>query len=193
MVGKGDGEGDENLPKLATSSKKMFFVIPGHPVHQERHREFIVGGHVNRYNPTRAKKEEVRKRLQDFCLREGVKFFNSPLVSFLFFFPVPAGYGKVFHKKIQEIPILHKKKPDADNLEKFYLDAMSGYFWKDDCKCQLGYGVKMHGHTPHTIVQVCEWELDQPFSSLFPEQVGYKIELGCDKLSHTAIFGLPDS
>ena len=66
-------------------------------------------------------------------------------VSMVFAMPIP----KYLERTVQEGDA-HQKKPDIDNLIKFYLDAGNGILWLDDnCICRLSC-FKCYSRNPHT-------------------------------------------
>ena len=42
-------------------------------------------------------------------------------------------------------PVAHSKKPDIDNLIKFYMDAMTGKFYVDDSQVHKIKAMKLYG------------------------------------------------
>ena len=50
----------------------------------------------------------------------------------------------------------HEKKPDIDNLVKFYLDCMDGIFFEGDQKVTLGLCLKAYHPIPKTIIFIEE-------------------------------------
>ncbi len=62
-------------------------------------------------------------------------------VQMLFAMPRPKahfGTGKNVSKLKASAPLLHIKKPDIDNLQKFAFDCLNGMAWRDDSQvCEL--------------------------------------------------------
>jgi Holliday junction resolvase RusA-like endonuclease len=70
-----------------------------------------------------------------------------------FYFPRPK-----YHAKMEELPHYKTSKPDADNLAKTVMDAMtSAGYWKDDNQVAVLRVCKFYSDTPR-----CDIELDQP-------------------------------
>ena len=53
-------------------------------------------------------------------------------------------------------PTVHTVKPDIDNLEKFVLDALNGFVWKDDSQIWCVEKRKTYNLYPGTIIEVVE-------------------------------------
>lgn len=75
-------------------------------------------------------KYEVKRQLK----RQGVyKPFGKGVaisISAVFVFPMPKSYSKV--RKQRLLGTLHTKRPDTDNVLKFYLDGLNGILYEDD-------------------------------------------------------------
>ena len=74
--------------------------------------------------------------------------FKGPLrVNMVFVFePVKA--------KQKEYPGFHIKKPDGDNILKFFLDAGNGILWNDDKQIVSLSGVKIFGENAKTVITI---------------------------------------
>jgi len=103
------------------------------PLSQQRHKARRAGNKIFMYDPSSKDKDKFKKECSEFepkCPLEG------PIsVSLTFSMPRPKAHyrtGRYSHLLKADMPILHVSKPDIDNLIKFYLDAMTGSFWKDD-------------------------------------------------------------
>jgi hypothetical protein len=46
--------------------------------------------------------------------------------------------------------LLHVKKPDVDNLIKYYLDCMNGICYLDDSQVSIAHAIKLYSPTPRT-------------------------------------------
>lgn len=118
-------------------------MIPGIPIPQKRPR--LGKGHT--YNPQANLKEDT-----SWVIKAQRKSFitKSPLhIDFIFFMPIP----KSKKKKIKPGDF-HAVKPDADNLEKFYLDAATGIlFFSDAQVCSLR-SLKIYDNNPRTIMRI---------------------------------------
>jgi Holliday junction resolvase RusA-like endonuclease len=107
-------------------------IIPGLPIGKARHRQ----GKFGAYNPQSEQERgvvwEIKRQIADFTPTE------KPLIlSLEAFFPRPKshyGTGRNSGVVKQSAPKLHVKKPDIDNLCKFYMDCMNKVVYKDDCQ-----------------------------------------------------------
>lgn len=58
--------------------------------------------------------------------------------------PIPKSFSKKKKKFYQEKPCRHLKKPDTDNLQKLYLDCMSGILFSDDSIVNIRSAIKIY-------------------------------------------------
>ena len=103
------------------------------PKSQQRHKARRVGNRVFMYDPSSKDKENFKKECIGFAPKYPLKGAIS--VSMVFSMPRPKSHyrtGKYSHLLKDNAPSRHVSKPDIDNLVKFYLDAMTGSFWRDD-------------------------------------------------------------
>ena len=63
--------------------------------------------------------------------------------------------GRYSHLLKNNAPTLHTSKPDIDNIIKFYLDAMTGLFWKDDASICAVEAAK--SYSEHSSVEIEYW------------------------------------
>jgi Holliday junction resolvase RusA-like endonuclease len=143
----------------------MKIIIPGDPIPQVRHRSFIRGGAINCYDPQHKEKEDVKKFItyqaslaldsidkniqMDATEIAGADSFN---IIFHFYFKPPES-----HSQYQKNSLLWgfkamAKKPDIDNLIKFYLDAAKGVLYKDDAQVVKIFAKKLYSNTPKTVM-----------------------------------------
>ena len=119
----------------------MRIVIPGDPIPQGRMRHATWGGHGHLYDPNAKDKVLVRKHLSANYQHQ---HYEYPEVSFIFGMPIPASMAKWMQLLCRSQIVRHTKKPDVDNLVKFYLDVMDGIVFTQDSKVSLGYCVKIY-------------------------------------------------
>ena len=85
------------------------------------------------YDPSSKDKDRFKKESAEFAPKHPLE---GPIsVSMIFSMPRPKAHyrtGRYSHLLKENVPSLHISKPDIDNIVKFYLDAMTGSFWKDD-------------------------------------------------------------
>lgn len=106
--------------------------ISGLPIGKARHRQ----GKFVAYNPQSEQERgviwEIKRQIADFTPTE------KPLrLGLDAYFPRPKShYGTGRNREVvkQSSPKLHTKKPDLDNLFKFYMDCMNKVVYQDDCQ-----------------------------------------------------------
>lgn len=119
--------------------------IPGIPISQGRPR-LARSGHC--FDPNAKQKKQVK----DFLKTQWqMKKLDGAHVTFIFCMPIP----KAALKKKLDLSI-QRKKPDVDNLVKFYLDCLTGIAWEDDSCVSLGGAVKVYSGSPKTIINIEE-------------------------------------
>lgn len=118
----------------------MKFIIQGDPTPQPRHRtkrRRAKGGRLKNinYDPASDQKELCKIYMRRFLKEDlNIIYRDFFLVSFTFHFSIPKSDSKSVREKKLSGDLQHTQKPDLDNLEKFYLDCMSGIFFSDDKK-----------------------------------------------------------
>jgi Holliday junction resolvase RusA-like endonuclease len=128
------------------------FDIPGNPIALKRHRK----GKWGNYDPSATDKADLLAKAMQWRPETP---FNEPLVvtmSFLFSRPKSHyGTGKNKDKLKPKSPTWHTGTPDLDNLEKFVMDALKGFFWKDDAICCQKFTKKTYTEgTPGIWIQI---------------------------------------
>ncbi len=131
--------------------------IEGVPLPQLRHRDSRHGG---KYDPcSRAKSDFAIKAA---CQWRPKELLISPLaVCLVFNMPRPGGHYLAHGRLSGKAPYWHVIEPDSDNLAKFVLDALTGYYWKDDkiiC-CLVAIKPYIEDKPPSTEV-IISWELN---------------------------------
>ena len=130
----------------------MKIILPGEPISQARMRHRSTGSFVLTYDPNAKEKKEVRHFLQ----KHATSFFKFPRISFIFEMPIPKSLPKKTIKLYQSTTVKHTKKPDIDNLIKFYLDCLDGIFFEGDQHVSLGPSYKVYSNNPQTIIVIDE-------------------------------------
>ena len=103
------------------------------PLSQQRHKARRAGNRVFMYDQSSKDKEKFKKECAKFEPKRPLEGALS--VSMTFSMPRPKSHyrtGRYSHLLKSDAPKLHTSKPDIDNIVKFYLDALTGSFWKDD-------------------------------------------------------------
>ena len=109
------------------------------PVSQQRHKARRAGNRIIMYDPSSKDKDRFKKE----CVKSAPKYplEGAISVSMVFSMPRPKSHyrgGRFSHLLKNSSPSQHISRPDIDNIIKFYLDAMTGTFWKDDaCVCTV--------------------------------------------------------
>ena len=117
-------------------------VVYGAPKGQPRPRAFSRGGHASVYDPGTAEGWKGQIAIAARPFRPAAPWEGPVRVSIVFRFARPKShYGRKKgeqHLKI-DAPRYHTAKPDADNLAKAVLDALTTLgMWRDDAQvCQL--------------------------------------------------------
>ena len=100
---------------------------------------------------------EIREKFMEQC-GDGFRYFEGPVhLRMEFTRPLPKSYPK---KRNGE---QDTAKPDADNMAKSVMDALTGVAWRDDCQVTLICAEKKpryHG-APYTIfIDITYWKED---------------------------------
>ena len=114
------------------SSEKHEIFIPGTPVAQPRHRVSARGGFARTYLPNKHPVHAYKRAVHEAAVAAGLPVFSGPVdVEIAAVFSMPKSWSK---KKRDALACdLHAQKPDADNIAKSILDALSA-FWRDDAQ-----------------------------------------------------------
>ena len=106
--------------------------VPGNPVAQPRHRVSARGGFARTYLPKGHPVHAYKKAVHDAAVAAGLPVFSGPVdVEIAAVFALPKSWSK--KKRDAMACSLHTHKPDADNIAKAVLDALSA-FWTDDAQ-----------------------------------------------------------
>jgi len=113
---------------------KVFEVFAeGTPKAQPRARAAVRGGHARMYNPGTA--DEWKKAIKDACIIMGKTSLTDPIdLTLEFRMERPKSHYKASGTLKPTSPRrMHDQKPDADNLAKAVMDALSDIeVWQDD-------------------------------------------------------------
>lgn len=142
----------------------MKIIIPGIPTAQKRHRFVKRGNFIQTYDPSSKDKENVKSQIKDQITKDRLNpdiilwpLFNpgkAITVSLTFDMPIPKSTAKKRFKEVLNSP--HIFKYDIDNMEKFYLDCMTGIIYKDDCVINKLIATKCYSETPKTTIEIEE-------------------------------------
>ena len=115
-----------------TSEYGWTVFVSGTPVAQPRHRVSARGGFARTYLPKGHPVHAYKKAVHDAAVAAGLPVFSGPVdVEIAAVFALPKSWSK--QKRDAMACSLHTQKPDADNIAKAVLDALSA-FWTDDAQ-----------------------------------------------------------
>jgi len=133
---------------------KTLVTIPGQPIPLKRHRT----SRGRTYDPQAELKETIfwiiRNQIKPDILQEDIKAKLS------FFMRIPKYLSN--KKKLELLNQPHCKKPDLDNLIKFYLDVCNGLLYKDDAQINTINAKKIYSDNPRTIIEITSGEHQWP-------------------------------
>lgn len=132
------------------------FSIRGKPMAKARPRACRIGKGVRVYDPQQKEKIEAAVIIQEHALEK--PFEGAVAVNIDAYFAIPKSVSKKKREAMIEDEIMPTKKPDIDNIFKFYSDAMSGIIFDDDKQIVEAYVVKMYSETPSVWIEVRELE-----------------------------------
>ena len=103
------------------------------------------------FDPAKDKKNFTRLQIQDQISEK----LDCPIeIDMRFFMPIPKSTSKKKAKLMQENIIKHTKRPDCDNLFKFFTDSMNDLVYKDDSQIYKIYIEKRYSEDPRTEIIV---------------------------------------
>lgn len=135
------------------------FDLYGDPIPQKRARHSRVNGRMMTFNPQKLEREQIQWQIKSQFKEEP---FTIPLaLDLIFLMPIPASSSATKKKQMANGLIAHTKKPDLDNLCKFYLDAMNNLVFKDDSQVIEIRMKKIYSSTPGTTIRVIPMASDK--------------------------------
>ena len=111
----------------------MKITVYGNPQKLKRHRSKRVKGKIIQYDPSSKDKAELRKAMMPY--RPDTPIVKPIHLEIHAFFARPKAHFTANDRTRplkNKAPIFHTGTPDADNIIKFYCDALNGIFWIDD-------------------------------------------------------------
>ena len=139
------------------------------------------------YDPSKKDKKEWLMSIQKHIPKVAP---NGPLkIQLEFYFARPKNHfrtGKYSGQLKDSAPLIHMKMPDIDNLAKFILDAMNGYFYEDDrqvveLSCHKEYTNEHHNKVGYTMVTIMPYKgknsifnVENTTNEKFPENIYVK-------------------
>jgi len=145
----------------------MKFVIEGIPIAQKRHRDARRGNFTIRYDPCAKDKEEIGATIA-FQMSKAWDSKNKHIVTELselacnrafvvkmtFYLAIPQSLNRRQKNRLLWGLDHCNKKPDLDNVEKFYLDCLTKVFWEDDCQVTKLASDKFYSLKPRTEIVI---------------------------------------
>jgi Holliday junction resolvase RusA-like endonuclease len=133
----------------------MKIIIPGKPIAKKRPRFARRGKFVTTYND---QETEEGKVLWEIRQQRKDKRFKGPLfIDIWFGMPIPKNTPKKRLQAILDGKEPHIKKPDLDNLIKFYLDVMNQEVFEDDKQIYSIWATKGYADNPRTEIRINEF------------------------------------
>lgn len=138
-------------------------IIEGQPIANKRHRS-LPRSNIQ-YDPQKKEKSLVRWQLlqqikeapqnnryllSDCIYFDEAQFFSVHLA---YYMKIPKCQEKFLKKELCPVYVCHKK-PDLDNLDKFYLDCMTGIVYSDDARIVRLSSEKVYDLRPRTEITV---------------------------------------
>ena len=130
----------------------MKIVIPGRPVAKRRPRFARRGKFVTTYNDQETEEGKVLLEIRQQL--KGERWKGPALVLIWFGMYIPKNTSLKKRRMMLSGEIKHTKKPDIDNMIKFYLDVMNMEVFNDDsCVYQLT-AIKEYTDEPKTEIWI---------------------------------------
>jgi len=125
----------------------MEIILPGKPIPQPRPRFFTRGSKKCFYDPAKKSKRSDKKKVYYQAAEQGC---TSPMAGSL---SVQILFEFKASKKL-DIAKHRPKKPDIDNLAKYYLDVMNKIIYNDDSQVCCILCQKVYSHQDKTTINV---------------------------------------
>ena len=130
----------------------MRFEIPGKPFGKMRPRRGKIGVFDPKENAAYEKKVRESFKAEKGYIPEPIE---SPIwINIVLYYAIPKHLAKKTREAMLAGKILPTIKPDADNCAKSILDALNGFYYKDDKQVVLMRVQKLYGETAKAIVDI---------------------------------------
>jgi len=140
---------------MNTTESIIEITIPGKPKAQPRPRFRRCGSFVNTYDTAKADKEVVQQIVK---LKYKPSIIKPPIkMKLVAYMPIPKSLSN--KKKEELLGEYHTKRPDLDNIVKFYKDALEGICYKDDSHISHEVSKKVYDKNPRveiTFLSLCK-------------------------------------
>lgn len=134
----------------------MKITIEGEPISKKRHRCKCVRGHGQAYDVQRDEFSIVNSIIRHQALKMAYCFAPNSFLIVNFRFYLPISDRETNSKRMAKLWGFEKpnKKPDFDNLIKFYCDCANGVLWEDDMEIIKGSYEKLYSDEPRTEMEI---------------------------------------
>ncbi|MCE5256544.1 MAG: RusA family crossover junction endodeoxyribonuclease, partial [Spirochaetaceae bacterium] len=136
---------------------RLTLEIPGTPIAKKRPRFFVRGKHVGAYNSQGTEEGKFLQQAMDQLLGHQLIPAGTPIrLECWFLMPVPKSMPKGLQGQVRANldPVPHTKKPDLDNLIKFFKDCFNKIVWTDDSQVVRIAAYKVYSFQPATIIKL---------------------------------------
>ena len=129
--------------------------LVGAPQGKGRARAFLRAGHISHYTPEKTRTYEGMIRTAAMEAMGNRPAFDKP-VEFVMraIFPIPPSFSKKKQQAAMTGELKPGKKPDLDNIEKAWCDALNGVVYRDDCLICRKVTEKRYGPQALVVVTV---------------------------------------
>ena len=146
-------------PGTVQTKQALYLSVPGEPVGQPRHRVSTIGGRARMYLPTKHPVKAFKAAIQAAFIENAGKWrtIRGPVRVYInVWFSVPASWSR--KKRDSHVFKYHAQKPDADNVTKAVLDALTDCgAWLDDSQVASCQVIKRWAiEEPQTMIEIVE-------------------------------------
>mgnify|MGYP003335082307 FL=1 len=141
------------------TKQQLNLSVPGEPIGQPRHRVCTIGGQARMYLPKSHPVHAFKAAIRAAFIQEAKRWrtIQGPvLVNINVWFGIPASWSR--KKRTSYCGLYHAQKPDADNVVKAVLDALTDCeVWVDDSQVAICQVTKRWaGSEPQTLIEIVE-------------------------------------
>ena len=141
------------------TKQQLHLSVPGEPVGQPRHQVCTIGGRPRMYLPTKHPVHAYKAAIRAAFIQEAKRWrtIQGPvLVNINVWFGIPASWSR--KKRTSHCGLYHAQSPDADNVMKAVLDALTDCgVWVDDSQVASCQVIKRWtGKDEATLIEIVE-------------------------------------
>mgnify|MGYP003347407433 CR=1 FL=1 len=146
-------------PGTVQTKQELYLSVPGEPVGQPRHRVSTIGKRARMYLPKSHPVHDYKAAIRAAFIENAGKWrtIQGPVRVYInVWFSVPASWSR--KKRDSHVFKYHAQKPDADNVTKAVLDALTDCgAWLDDSQVASCQVIKRWaGSEPTTLIEIVE-------------------------------------